>query len=1580
MFRSTRTGTAFVAASNSDERSRTEPDYLCDGTADDVEIQAAVDSLPSTGGMVILSEGTFTLSATVTRSNDNITIMGMGMGTRLVNDAATVLISDGGQNGWAFLEFDVDAGDITASGTGIVTDYWLNGVRQSIDVSLTAEEVMDIAGPLVATGGTKTGIAITYDDANDNMDFVVDHDTADNFAQGEHFTMLDEDDLTSDSDTQAATQQSVKAYVDSLSTTSGILSPTYFVDASASDDTGQSITTAGGSTTILYQTLQSAITAGAALGGDISIYVTPGTFSENVIIPSDYGSGENLRISGAGREQTSIGGTASGNIAMTFIGTGILHLDNLTLRGNSSGQSFLSNGINKTCFFEEITFEDDVRADLTGGWFRSCKFESSYDCESSFNGNVVFLINCEFDGTFNWTGQEMTRVFFSSCRWNTGAQILVTGGCDLNGVGFSNCEMFNTTTWMHVNSASSNVNALMLSNCLFTNNVTNGNIYIQDLQNTTDVSKRGLIVTGCSFKGGSNPFIKCDASEAQELSLVGNNVNSDSPVVVGQFNRSTFGPNWPPNFDINISAGAGNMYVGSNISLTGKTGTQTMMPFDDGTSDPIPTDSTVAADGTEESPARKDHRHFATAATSSVSGISEHATQAEMDTAAAGALVGLPSQIADSVRRNVWSFAVSSGTDTVTLGLTPTYTGDNNGELIYFEAGDLNTGAVTLNIDGNGAKAIVKHNDVALAAGDIEAGQMVCVVYESSADNYQMISGLGNAPASGYTDAQAILAVEGEATLVLEGLQLKIFTEDIASDEITSPRGSFILATTETGFTDDLDGIGLGADGKLIVVKAIPGDTITIRHSDAGASTGNKILLNNNADLILVGNDDDTVTLIYEEALEGSNGAWVETARADGSTNSTGSGFTKYTYVVDANGTDDLVVTLSNGTSSYIEQTTVQKAIEAGDILGTDYSIYVTAGEYQETITFDSSTPNQNITIEGAGDYETIIGPQGASGNDGLRVEDSGCTVIIKNLRLQADSDGSAVYSTGSATCDFENVRFDEKVETNTEYGSYINCYFQQGYNTGTSLTPFNIQFTSCRFSGNSVWANNIDKHYFVNCQWDTNAQIIITDNANQIYFIGCHMGSGHLAPGEIKLHFDDSAGTFTFTFIGCDFPSPDTTTGMIYIEACAGSPQQNVLTVKDSYFRQNASETNPQIFSGDTDTVLILEGNNFDAESADYPIVKGSFKNSIFGANYPPTYDIDVDAGSGNVYYGAKTTLTGEVGTVKVFDIVSHDTTATGTNLTELTDASETTLHSHAAGGGDVTGDSASIDGEIVTFDGTTGKIIESGMTTNSNYTQTLGAATLNLYDATNNGNPFIRIGSSATNNLIINPIYDTDAQTLNHVSFTTATASASGDAGEFKFVVDAIPIFQIDDGGIEVVGTVMMKEQAAANTDIAAYGQFWVETATPNRPKFTDDAGTDFELGQLRVANKQLTNAEILAFRATPIAVVPAPGAGLCNIVQKIYIVCDDAAGTYTNTSDDLIVEYADGTNISTGITADNLQGGGVNRIYTTPLVAEEVPDDNAAIQIFNVGDGEWGGGNVANTMSIRIWYTTVPTVAFS
>lgn len=48
-----------------------------------------------------------------------------------------------------------------------------------------------------------------------------------------------------------------------------------------------------------------------------------------------------------------------------------------------------------------------------------------------------------------------------------------------------------------------------------------------------------------------------------------------------------------------------------------------------------------------------------------------------------------------------------------------------------------------------------------------------------------------------------------------------------------------------------------------------------------------------------------------------------------------------------------------------------------------------------------------------------------------------------------------------------------------------------------------------------------------------------------------------------------------------------------------------------------------------------------------------------------------------------------------------------------------------------------------------------------------------------------------------------------------------------------------------ITAIGVLTLTEQAAAETDVAGQGQIWVKTATPNELWFTDDAGTDTQLG---------------------------------------------------------------------------------------------------------------------------------------
>jgi parallel beta-helix repeat protein len=58
-------------------------DYLCDGTADDVEINAAITALPATGGEIVILDGTYNIAAKIDVTKDNVSIRGNGNATIL---------------------------------------------------------------------------------------------------------------------------------------------------------------------------------------------------------------------------------------------------------------------------------------------------------------------------------------------------------------------------------------------------------------------------------------------------------------------------------------------------------------------------------------------------------------------------------------------------------------------------------------------------------------------------------------------------------------------------------------------------------------------------------------------------------------------------------------------------------------------------------------------------------------------------------------------------------------------------------------------------------------------------------------------------------------------------------------------------------------------------------------------------------------------------------------------------------------------------------------------------------------------------------------------------------------------------------------------------------------------------------------------------------------------------------------------------------------------------------------------------------------------------------------------------------
>lgn len=85
------------------------------------------------------------------------------------------------------IEYDTTLELIQVGDDGVATlDFYPNA--HTTDTHLTQEEVEDFAGALITDGtGIRTGISVVYQDSTADVDFIVDHDTANNFVSGEHY-------------------------------------------------------------------------------------------------------------------------------------------------------------------------------------------------------------------------------------------------------------------------------------------------------------------------------------------------------------------------------------------------------------------------------------------------------------------------------------------------------------------------------------------------------------------------------------------------------------------------------------------------------------------------------------------------------------------------------------------------------------------------------------------------------------------------------------------------------------------------------------------------------------------------------------------------------------------------------------------------------------------------------------------------------------------------------------------------------------------------------------------------------------------------------------------------------------------------------------------------------------------------------------------------------------------------------------------------------------------------------------------------------------------------------------------------
>lgn len=96
-----------------------------------------------------------------------------------------------------------------------------------------------------------------------------------------------------------------------------------------------------------------------------------------------------------------------------------------------------------------------------------------------------------------------------------------------------------------------------------------------------------------------------------------------------------------------------------------------------------------------------------------------------------------------AVNSTEWYAATSTGSDAYAISVSPAITAYANGQKFRFKADVANTGAATLNVSGLGAISLTKLNDQALITGDIEANQIVEVVYNSTGPVFSVTSQLG---------------------------------------------------------------------------------------------------------------------------------------------------------------------------------------------------------------------------------------------------------------------------------------------------------------------------------------------------------------------------------------------------------------------------------------------------------------------------------------------------------------------------------------------------------------------------------------------------------------------------------------------------------------------------------------------------------------------------------------------------------------------------------------------------------------------------------------------------------------------